>query len=265
MDKMARNGIYGVSDIVTNFQNVEMACFFKARYVEDGFVSDVWWHAICHESTIERAEWIANHWRYSVRGWFTRCKKTHFHNWAIFRECQKNMNPFSSFTMDPKADQTDSACLVAFFDSTDLTSKFLPDLLWLPSTTNEHVRNHSGNLSRWYSETGEWYWETGSGIRKLESCIRKLASCIRKLAFGNWNPGIRQLGPRRRKHAIYWPEKVANLISYEDRLKRISLSIYCLEVVAILIPSYNKLKLRCPSNPINVYLGGGGSFDPSWR
>jgi len=41
MDKMARNGIYGVSDIVTNFQNVEMACFFKARYVEDGFVSDV--------------------------------------------------------------------------------------------------------------------------------------------------------------------------------------------------------------------------------
>jgi hypothetical protein len=47
-----------------------------------------------------------------------------------------------------------------------------------------------------------------SGIEKLGvvfgnwKVIRKLASCIRKLAFGNWNPGIRQLGPRRRKHAI---------------------------------------------------------------
>ena len=115
----------------------------------------------------------------------------------------------------------------------------------------------------WYSETGELYSETGelysrklaSCSRKLASCIRKLASCSRKLAVGNWNPGIRQLGPRRRKHA--------KLILYEDRLKRISLSIYCLEVVAALIPSYNKLKLRCPSNPINVYLGGGGRFDPS--
>ena len=99
----------------------------------------------------------------------------------------KNMNPFSSFTMDPKADQTDSACLVAFFwfhwphfkipSGPPLVTQHHKWTCQEPFRESVTVvfRNWRVVLRNWerYSETGKLYSETGelyseTGIRKLE-------------------------------------------------------------------------------------------------